>query len=66
MNYIIEKEDASKRLDVFLSEKIEDATRSYIKTLIDDGKITVNLAKVKAGYKLKIGDSIDEIGRAHV
>ena len=59
MNYIIEKEDASKRLDVFLSEKIEDATRSYIKTLIDDGKITVNLAKVKAGYKLKIGDSID-------
>ena len=30
MNYIIEKEDASKRLDVFLSEKIEDATRSYI------------------------------------
>lgn len=59
MNYIIEKEDASKRLDVFLSEKIEDATRSYIKTLIDDGKITVNLAKVKAGYKLKIGDTID-------
>ncbi len=59
MNYIIEKEDASKRLDVFLSEKIKDATRSYIKTLIDDGKITVNLAKVKAGYKLKIGDSID-------
>lgn len=59
MNYIIEKEDASKRLDVFLSEKIEDTTRSYIKTLIDDGKITVNLAKVKAGYKLKIGDSID-------
>ena len=59
MNYIIEKEDASKRLDVFLSEKIKDPTRRYIKTLIDDGKITVNLAKVKAGYKLKIGDSID-------
>lgn len=58
MNYIVEKEDVSKRLDIYLSEKIEDATRSYIKTLIDDGKILVNEKTVKSGYKVKNGDNI--------
>ncbi len=58
MNYIVEKEDVSKRLDIYLSEKIEDATRSYIKTLIDDGKILVNGKTVKSGYKVKNGDNI--------
>lgn len=59
MNYIVEKEDTSKRLDVYLSEKNADITRSYIKNLIDEGKILVNSKKVKSGYKVKFNDSID-------
>lgn len=59
MNYIVEKEDTSKRLDVYLSEKNADITRSYIKNLIDEGKILVNSKKVKSGYKIKFNDSID-------
>ena len=31
MKYIVESKDISKRLDIFLSENIKDATRSYIK-----------------------------------
>ena len=59
MNYIVEKEDIGKRLDIYLSEKNEDITRSYIKNLIDDEKILVNGKSVKSGYKVKNGDSID-------
>lgn len=59
MNYIIDKCDVSKRLDVYLSEQLKDITRSYIKTLIDDTKVLVNGKTVKSGYKLKNGDSID-------
>ena len=58
MEFIVSNEDVSKRLDIYLSEKIKDATRSYIKTLIDDEKITVNGKVVKSGYKLKVGDEI--------
>ena len=59
MNYIVEKDDIGKRLDIYLSEKNEDITRSYIKNLIDDEKILVNGKSVKSGYKVKNGDSID-------
>ena len=46
------------RLDNFLLEKLEDRTRSYIKTLIDNDKVLVNDKVVKAGYKVKVGDII--------
>lgn len=47
------------RLDVFLSDKFKDCTRSYIKTLIDDGRIKVNGKIVKAGYKLRLDDVVE-------
>lgn len=61
MNFIVDKENVSKRLDVYLSEvlKDEDITRSYIKNLIDESKILVNGTKVKSGYKVKENDNID-------
>ena len=46
------------RLDVFVSNKFDNLTRSYTKTLIDNNRILVNNKAVKAGYKLKIDDSI--------
>ena len=47
------------RLDVYISERFNDCTRSYIKTLIDNQRIKVNDKLVKAGYKLKVGDIIE-------
>ena len=46
MNYIIDKENIKKRLDIYLAEKNADLTRSYIKNLIEDGKILVNVNHV--------------------
>lgn len=46
------------RLDVFLSENTT-FSRSYIKTLNDDGYILVNGKQEKAGYKLSVGDVIE-------
>ena len=53
MNYIVDKEDAKKRLDLYITEKNNNITRSYIKNLIDDGRILVNGTLQKSGYKVK-------------
>lgn len=50
--------DERVRLDVYLTEETE-YTRSYIKQLIDNGCVTLNGAKPKAGAVLKVGDVID-------
>ena len=58
MEFIIDSENAKKRLDIYLSENIKDRTRSYIKTLIVSGNILVNGKEEKSGYKLKNKDKI--------
>lgn len=50
---------ADERLDVFLSTRLENCTRSYIKTLIDKGNVLVNSKQVKAGYKLRASDIVE-------
>ncbi|SEF43357.1 ribosomal large subunit pseudouridine synthase D [Eubacterium ruminantium] len=46
------------RIDKYLSDEMEDLSRSYIQQLIDDEKILVNGRKVKSSYKLREKDSI--------
>ena len=58
MNFVVEEKDVGKRLDVYLTEKLSDLTRSYIKKLIDDENIKVNSKLVKAGNILKINDEV--------
>ena len=58
MEFIIDSENAKKRLDIYLSENIKDRTRSYIKTLIVSGNVLVNGKEEKSGYKLKNKDKI--------
>lgn len=50
--------DSGKRLDVFVSAKFDDLSRQYVRKLIDGGFITVKGKKNKAGYKLRIDDSV--------
>ncbi len=57
MNRIIFNGDLNERLDVFLANNT-NFSRSYIKTLNEQGKIWVNGNKVKAGFMLKRGDEI--------
>ncbi len=58
MNYIIDKENIKKRLDIYLAEKNADLTRSYIKKLIEEGNVLVNGKVQKSGYNLKENDTI--------
>ncbi len=59
MEFIVSNEDNKKRLDIFLTENLEDVTRSYIKILLENGNILVN-EKVpsKSGQVLKENDII--------
>lgn len=57
--YTISQEFYEKRLDVFLHQKLPEYSRSYFKTLVDEGHVLVNQrVATKAGLILKSGDSV--------
>ena len=56
--YTITPDEAGLRLDVFLSGRFEEMSRSKLQTLIEDGRVTVNGATRKASYRLKAGDTV--------
>ncbi len=58
MLYSIEERDVGTRLDIYLSNNLNEYTRSYIKKLIEDNEILVNDKSVKSGYSLKLHDKI--------
>ncbi len=52
-----------QRLDVYLTERLEGLTRSRIRKLIDEGKVTVNAASQRASHRLRVNDLVEaEIG----
>lgn len=52
--------DDKKRLDVFLSEKIEGLTRSQAKKQVESGLFFVNNKAVSGHHFLKEGDTVEE------
>ena len=54
--YVCEIKDV--RLDVFLTENTS-FSRSFIKTMNEEGRILINGKQEKAGFKLRIGDVIE-------
>lgn len=54
----IEEQDAGIRIDKYLSEVLEEVSRSYIQKLMEDGAIIVNGKNVKSNYKLRKKDLI--------
>jgi 23S rRNA pseudouridine1911/1915/1917 synthase len=52
-------EDAGKRLDAFLAEKIEGWSRSRLQKLVADGDALVNEKESKPSYKLRANDVIE-------
>ena len=53
-----EVENDNKRIDAYLSEKLEDTSRVAIQRLINNGKVLVNGKTIKASYKVQAGDKI--------
>lgn len=56
MNLLADKKNL--RLDIFLSEKFSDWSRSHIQKIISDGKVTVDEKIVKPSFKLSGGEFI--------
>ena len=54
-----EVENENKRIDAYLSEKLEDTSRVAIQRLIANGKVLVNGKTTKASYKIQAGDKIE-------
>lgn len=50
--------EESMRLDVYLSEELEELSRSEIQRLIKSGDILVNNKKSKASYRLELDDMV--------
>ncbi|MGL5001016.1 MAG: RluA family pseudouridine synthase [Cetobacterium sp.] len=51
---IVDEKEKGKRLDAYLNEYLEDATRTYIQKLIDNENVSImNKEKIKSGTKLK-------------
>lgn len=61
MTFDVENESNGKRLDVFLSERLQgECTRSFVKNLIDSGQVLLNKkTPQKSGVKLQTGDKIE-------
>jgi len=49
----------NQRLDVFLSEKINELTRSQIQRFIEEKRVKVDGAARKSSYKLKSGEKVE-------
>lgn len=59
LNFSPEPGDNGKRLDAYLSEKIENWSRARLQKLIDEADVLVNGKKVKSSYKLRPNDEIE-------
>jgi len=59
MKFLVKKRDDSKRLDIFLSEKIKHLTRSNIKKIIESKNVKINKKIADSpSKKVKINDKI--------
>ena len=53
--------DTNARIDKFISENIEDLTRSSVQSIIENGGVSVYGKVIKKNYRLKVGDLIEVV-----
>ncbi len=58
LRIVLDKRQVPLRIDKYLMNRIEGATRNKLQTAIDEGMVLVNDAVVKSNYKVKAGDTI--------
>ncbi|PLX73290.1 MAG: RluA family pseudouridine synthase [Desulfuromonas sp.] len=56
--FTYQREQRPQRLDQFLAESLPELSRSQIKKLIEDGQVSCDDTKLKAGSKLKGGEVV--------
>lgn len=61
--FITDENDENSRLDNYLSELLDNFSRSHFKNLIKNGKILVNGEIKKPSYKTKLGDKIEALAQ---
>ena len=59
INIIVKEDEVGKRIDAYLSEKLEDVSRVAVQRWIKDEKILINGKNVKASYKTCENDRIE-------
>ena len=60
IKFVIKNKDESGRLDVFLSKKIDQLTRSNIKKIIESSNVKINKKIVNSPAKrIKLNDEIN-------
>ncbi len=57
-HFIFDRSRATERLDCFLAGVLPEMSRSQLKRLIDEGRVTLGGAPAKAGTRLKGGEEI--------
>lgn len=58
MKFTVNEESAGERIDKFLSDAMENFTRSALSKLITEGSVTVNSSVVSKNYKCRLNDNI--------
>lgn len=57
--FVVDIDDSSIRIDRYLSEEMQDISRSRIQKLIENGLVTVNGNNIKSNYKVMAEDMIN-------
>lgn len=57
--FTVDEKNEGVRIDKYLSDILEEKSRSFIQGLIEKGKITVNDKIPKSNYKVKVFDNIE-------
>lgn len=59
IEFQVDAASEGKRIDLFLTEKLEDQSRSYLQKLIKDGAVRVDGKAAKSNYKVKAGNVVE-------
>lgn len=57
----VDEEQEGERLDSYLADQVEELSRSLLKSLVAEGKVTINGKVKKASYRVRAGDEIKVI-----
>lgn len=58
MNLVVDRGQEPMRLDKFLVQRIENASRNKVQNAIESGRVLINGKQVQSNYKIKPGEEI--------
>jgi len=58
INLVVAPKQSRQRIDIYLTHQIQNATRSKVRSAIDEGHVLVNGRKIKASHPVSPGETI--------